>query len=188
MAKHTFCDRRTLFYVQTWEAEDRMKKKFLNLGLAAAILSTILFSCENDKKRESIKTEPISFTKEGEVYLIKTSGDTLRKIDVELAESDYEHQTGLMYRESMEENQGMLFIYDSERPRSFYMKNTYIPLDIIYYAADSSLVSIQKNAAPRDETSLPSEGPAQYILEINGGLSDEWGLEKGDRFSFQNVD
>ncbi|TRO65606.1 DUF192 domain-containing protein [Christiangramia sabulilitoris] len=163
-------------------------KNFLILFVLATVLSTVFTSCENDKKAEAIETEAITFTKEGEVFLIKSSGDTLQRLDVELAETDYEHQTGLMYRDSMEDNQGMLFIYTSERNRSFYMKNTYIPLDIIYYDADSSLVSIQKNATPRDETSLPSEDPAQYILEINGGLSDQWGIEKGDKFSFKTTD
>ncbi|WP_026933627.1 DUF192 domain-containing protein [Christiangramia echinicola] len=164
-----------------------MKRNILGLAALSLFLSLSFSSCEDDKKEEIIETDPINFTKEGEVYLIKASGDTLRKLDVELAENDYEHQTGLMYRESLENDQGMLFIYDSERVRSFYMKNTYIPLDIIYYGADSTLVSIQKNATPRDETSLPSEGPTQFVLEINGGLSDQWGIENGDRFSFQNI-
>jgi len=152
-------------------------------------LSSLFIACnDGDTKAEKIETEPITFTKEGELYLIKTSGDTIQKLDVEFAESDYEHQTGLMYRENLQEDQGMLFIYSSERVRSFYMKNTYIPLDIIFYDADSSLVSIQKNARPRDETSLPSEGPAQYILEINAGLADEWGLAKNDRIRFNRID
>lgn len=166
-----------------------MKKRIINLGLLSLFISISFTSCENDeKKNESIETDPITFTKEGEIYLIKSSGDTIQKLDVEFAESDYEHQTGLMYRETMKENQGMLFIYNSERVRNFYMKNTYITLDIIYYEADSTLVSIQKNTTPKDETSLPSEGPAQYILEVNGGLSDEWGLEKDDKMSFLKTD
>lgn len=162
-----------------------MIRPILSLAALSLLVSMSFTSCnDKDKKEESIETDPITFTKEAELYLIKASGDTIQKLDIELAESDYEHQTGLMYRENMEDHQGMLFIYDTERVRSFYMKNTYIPLDIIYYGADSTLVSIQKNATPRDETSLPSEGPTQFILEINGGLSDEWGLEKDDKMSF----
>ena len=159
-----------------------MKKPILGIAGIALLCSLSFSSCEDDKKEETIDTDPITFTKEGEIYLIKASGDTLRKLDVELAETDYEHQTGLMYRESMDNDKGMLFIYDNARTRSFFMKNTYIPLDIIYYGADSTLVSIQKNATPRDETSLPSEGPTQFILEINGGLSDQWGIEQGDKY------
>ena len=79
-------------------------------------------SCDNStEKEEAIETDPIVFNKEAEVYLINSSGDTLRKIDVELAETDYEKQTGLMYRENLGSDQGMLFVYDSERVRNFYM-------------------------------------------------------------------
>jgi uncharacterized protein len=161
-----------------------MKKNLIKLGTLAFFLNLTFTSCEEDKETKVIETEPITFSKEGELYLIEASGDTLQKLDIELAETEYEKQTGLMYRESMEKHQGMLFIYQDERVRSFYMKNTYIPLDILYYDADSTLVSIQKNATPRDETSLPSEGPAKFVLEINGGLSDEWNIESGNRFSF----
>ena len=166
-----------------------MKRRNISLATLSLFLSLSFTSCDNqDKKEESIETPPITFTKEGELYLIKSSWDTIQKLDIEFAESDYEHQTGLMYRESMEDHQGMLFLYETERVRSFYMKNTYIPLDIIYYEADSTLVSIQKNATPRDETPLPSEGPAQFILEINGGLSDDWGLEQDDKMSYIRTD
>ncbi len=162
-----------------------MKKRVLSIAALTLFLSLNLSSCdENSRKEKTIETEPISFTKEGELYLIKSSGDTIETLDIELAESDYEHQTGLMYREDMEDSQGMLFIYEDERIRNFYMKNTYFPLDIIYYAGDSSLVSIQKNATPRDETSLPSEAPARFILEVNAGLSEQWNLQQGDKFSF----
>ncbi len=164
-----------------------MKRHFLNLAGLSLFISFSFSSCNEDRKEEAIETEPITFTKEGELYLIGASGDTLQKLDIELAETDYEHQTGLMYRESMQDDQGMLFVYDSESVRSFYMKNTYIPLDILYYDADSTLVSIQKNATPRDESSLPSEGPAQFVLEINASLSDKWGISDGNQISLRKL-
>ncbi len=165
-----------------------MNKRILSVAGLSLFLSLSFTSCHDENKEKSIDTEPITFEKEGELYLIKQSGDTLKKLDIEFSETDYEHQTGLMYRDGMEKDQGMLFVYGTENPHSFYMKNTYFSLDIIYYASDSTLVSIQKNAAPRDETSLPSEGPAQYILEVNAGLSDELGLEKGDKISFSKTE
>ncbi|MFV9482983.1 DUF192 domain-containing protein [Christiangramia sp. ASW11-125] len=161
-----------------------MRTGFFCNGLLAITLSFGFISCDNStEKEEAIETDTIVFNKEAEVYLIHSNGDTLRKIDVELAETDYEKQTGLMYRESLGNDQGMLFVYDSERIRNFYMKNTYIPLDILYYNKDSTLVSIQKNATPRDETNLPSDGPAQFVLEINAGLADEWGVTSESTFS-----
>jgi len=77
-----------------------------------------------------------------------------------------------------------LFIFPDSQYRSFYMRNTEIPLDIIYIDQDNAIISIQKNAKPFDETSLPSEGPAKYVLEINAGLSTQWHLEKGDKIRF----
>lgn len=159
---------------------------FLSLGLASVVLFS---SCKEDTKpEEEIIEESIEFTKEGELSLIKPEGDTIRKIDIEIADSQYEHETGLMYRESMENSQGMLFIYDEAAPRAFYMKNTYIPLDIIYYASDSTAVSYYENAEPMDETSLPSDEPAQFVLELNAGLIEEWNIEIGDKIYFERID
>ena len=84
----------------------------------------------------------------------------------------------------MNPNEGMLFIFKDEQPRSFYMKNTLIPLDIIYLNKDKAVVSIQKNAKPLDESSLPSEQPAMYVLEVNAGLSELWKISNGDYIEF----
>lgn len=100
---------------------------------------------------------------------------------VEIADDDAERQHGLMYRTSMPDMHGMLFIFPQARPQAFWMRNTYMPLDIIYIGADGRIVSIQANARPFDETSLPSEGPAIGVLEISGGKAAELGIKPGDR-------
>jgi len=155
--------------------------------LTFCLLSTLLFSCGDDPKASKIETSEIEFKKEGELYLLK-SGDSIKKLDIEIAENQYEHETGLMYRQSMQETQGMLFIYPEEALRSFYMKNTYIPLDIIFYSKDSSVVSFQENARALDETSLPSNKPAKFILELNAGKVKEWNIEVGDKIDFKRLD
>lgn len=81
----------------------------------------------------------------------------------------------------------MLFIFPNETMRSFYMKNTEFPLDIIFINKDREVVNIQKNAKPLDPTSLPSTGPVKYVLEVNEGLSDTWGLQAGDRISWKEL-
>lgn len=150
--------------------------------LFALILA--MASCKNETKTE-IKTEAISFTKEGDLKIIKLASDsTSVAFAIEIAETEYETQTGLMYRPSMEPSQGMLFIFPKAGQRSFYMKNTEFPLDIIYIGEDQKIVSFQKNAQPYNESSLPSEGAAKYVLEINGGLSDNLGLQVGDSITF----
>ena len=149
------------------------------------ILMLQLQSCKDDKQNKKVTQFKVTFKKEGELHLKRAVTDSLlASIDIEIADDEYQTQTGLMYRKSMNMDQGMLFIFPNADFRSFYMKNTEIALDIIYIGEDKSIVSIQKNAQPMDETSLPSEGPAKYVLEVNAGLSDQWALEKGDFISF----
>ncbi|WP_203295958.1 DUF192 domain-containing protein [Luteirhabdus pelagi] len=159
-----------------------MKKFSLLLVLLA--FSLTVFNCK-EKKEEKVLTKKVSFKKEGELQLKKAETDSIvASLDIEIAKNDYEIQTGLMYRQSMAENRGMLFIFEDELRRSFYMKNTEFPLDIIYLNEARKIVDIKKNARPLDETSLPSTQPARYVLEVNAGLSDRWGLEEGDYIEY----
>ena len=152
-----------------------LKSIFIIFGLV------FLSSCKEEKNTKQEAQVVVNFKKEGTLTLHKEKSDSIIKtIDIEVADNAYETQTGLMYRQSMTEKQGMLFIFEDEKPRSFYMKNTEFSIDIIYINSDKEIVSIQKNAKPYDPTSLPSEGAAQYVLEVNAGLSDTWELEKGD--------
>lgn len=155
-----------------------------HIGLFLSILTLFMASCKSETK-QALKTETVSFTKEGELSILATETDSLKtSFDIEIAESEYETQTGLMYRQSMEESQGMLFIFPNVSARSFYMKNTEFPLDIIYIDEGLKIVIFQKNAKPYDESSLPSNVPAKYVLEINAGLSDKLGLQVGDSIAF----
>ncbi len=156
-----------------------MKKTLLILTLISS--SLIFINCKEAEKSTKSITKKITFTKEAKITLKKAKTDSILKVlDLEIAETEYETQTGLMYRHSMEDHQAMLFIFKNEQPRSFYMKNTEFPLDIIYINSKKEIVSIQKNAKPFDKTSLPSSTPVLYVLEVNAGLSEKWGLEIGD--------
>lgn len=155
-----------------------MKKILISAAIVSALLTA--YSCK-DKAKTKVLTQEVTFTKEGNLSLKKAANDSIvARIDIEIADDAYQTETGLMYRKSMAVNQGMLFIFEEERPRSFYMKNTEIALDIIYINSAKKIVNVQKNAKPLDPTSLPSDGPILYVLEVNAGLSDQWNLEKGD--------
>ncbi len=156
--------------------------KYPYLPILAAIL---LSACGEKKGPEAISTEPISFQKEGELVVHGQNGDTLSEIAIEVADDDYERETGLMYRKDMESDQGMLFIFEGEAPRGFYMKNTLIPLDLIFLDSDQKVVSISRNARPEDLETIPSGVPAQYVLEIKAGLADRWNIQEGDSISFK---
>jgi len=142
-----------------------------------------LISCKNEPKE--IKQAEVSFKKEAELTLYKATSDSIiTTFDIEIADNEYETQTGLMYRSSMKKNQGMLFVFPDATERYFYMKNTKMPLDLIFIDAKKTIVSFQKNAKPFDEASLPSYAPAKYVLEINAGLVDQWGINIGDRITY----
>jgi uncharacterized membrane protein (UPF0127 family) len=144
-----------------------------------------LTSCKKEP-RKALETTAITFTNEGKLSVFKKDRDSLiTMMDIEIAESDYETATGLMYRKSMEEKQGMLFIFQDVAKHSFYMKNTEIPLDLIFIDENLTIVSFQKEAKPFDETSLSSEVSIKYVLEINAGLADKWILEVGDQITFE---
>jgi uncharacterized membrane protein (UPF0127 family) len=102
---------------------------------------------------------------------------------VELAETQDKQALGLMFRDSLPQDHGMLFIFPGESRRSFWMKNTRIPLDILYFNSKLELVSMAENARPCRSKSCPgypSEGPAKYVLELNSGKAAELGVKAGD--------
>ncbi len=156
-----------------------LKSNFL---LLTTLFILIFTSCKDEKK--VIKQTEVAFTKEGELTIFKPADSSKISLDIEIADTDFDIQTGLMYRNSMKKNQGMLFVFDDEIERFFYMKNTKIPLDLIFINADTNIVSFQKNAKPFDESSLPSNGPSKYVLEVNAGLVDLWNLSEKDSIIF----
>lgn len=162
-----------------------MHKQFFYIAFVTLFSLSFQYCKKEDKK--VIKQTEIAFTKEGELTIHKLSDSTKIDLDIEIADTDFDTQTGLMYRSSMKKKQGMLFIFPNAQERFFYMKNTQFPLDIIYLNSDKSIVSFQKNAKAFDESSLPSNAPAQYVLEINAGLVDQWNLSVGDSISYQKI-
>lgn len=102
---------------------------------------------------------------------------------VEIADSSEEHELGLMFRDSMPADHGMIFIFPDESPRSFWMKNTRIPLDIMYFDRNLKMVSISADTPPCKVArcpSYPSIAPAQYVLELNAGTAASLGVGVGD--------
>jgi uncharacterized membrane protein (UPF0127 family) len=101
---------------------------------------------------------------------------------VEVVTTPEKQRLGLMFRDSMADDHGMLFVFPREAPRSFWMANTRIPLDILYFDADLKLVSASENTPPcrtEDCPSYPSTGPAKYVLELNAGKAAELGVGPG---------
>jgi uncharacterized membrane protein (UPF0127 family) len=98
---------------------------------------------------------------------------------LEVARRESELSRGLMFRQSMAADRGMIFVFDGEEERGFYMKNTYIPLDILFLDARGRVVSIHQ-MQPRDLATTPSLYPAQYAIELNQGMAAKAGVKVGD--------
>lgn len=103
---------------------------------------------------------------------------------IEIASSPSAVQQGLMYRRHMDEDKGMLFVFSRPEERNFWMKNTFIPLDLFFIKADGTIHKIHKGAIPQDTTLISSDGPVQYVLELNAGMAEKYGIKAGDRFEY----
>ena len=111
---------------------------------------------------------------------IATKGG-VRVFQVEMAVTPEEHETGLMYRRELPEGKGMLFDLGDERPAVFWMKNTYVSLDMIFIRADGSIARIAENTTPLSEARVSSGSPVRGVLEVVAGTSKRLGIAPGDK-------
>ena len=163
----------------------------LAIAIIGFILSSIPKSSLSKKSAKNIevrqpKKENIDFKKEATLDIQRVNGDLVTSLDIELAETDAERQQGLMYRTQMDGNQGMLFIFDEERQQSFWMKNTYIPLDIIFINKDWRIVDQYLGAEPKNNQSIRSRRPCKYVLEVNAGFCRSYNTAPGMRIVLNN--
>lgn len=112
--------------------------------------------------------------------VIETVGGGKFRFNVEMAETMAQQAQGLMFRRQMPADAGMLFPYATPQVAAFWMKNTFIPLDMLFIAADGRISHIHPNATPQSEASISSKGPVKAVLEINGGLAARLGVRVGD--------
>jgi len=148
-------------------------KKVLFYGglLVIAALAYFIFKMPK-KEQENLDSKKVQITDiEGRV---KTG------FKVELAETSEQRETGLMFREQLDEGSGMLFVFEDEKIRKFWMKDTYIPLDMIFINSNGEIVGIVENAEPKTLTPRFVNTPNMYVLEINSGLVKKYGINEKD--------
>lgn len=112
------------------------------------------------------------------------AGGSTYKFEVELATTPAEREQGLMFRKTLAANAGMLFLYPDEQQVAFWMKNTLIPLDMLFLKADGSIARIAHDAVPLDETPIPSNADVKAVLEVNGGTATSLGIKEGDKVDY----
>ena len=111
---------------------------------------------------------------------IETAAGAKHRFDVELATSPQQISQGLMFRRQMAADAGMLFVFEPHQA-VFWMKNTFIPLDMIFIGTDGRILNIAERTIPHSETPVPASGPTRAVLEVNGGTASRLGLKPGDR-------
>jgi uncharacterized membrane protein (UPF0127 family) len=114
-----------------------------------------------------------------ELTIVTTKGETV--FQVELAKTRDQHAQGLMYRRKLAIDAGMLFIYDTPQPASFWMKNTFIPLDMLFIGKDGRIVNFHQRTVPHSLTPIRSKGKVLAILELNGGTAARLEIKAGDQ-------
>ncbi len=119
--------------------------------------------------------------------IIFKSNNAELQYQVEVAKTDIQRAQGLMFRTFLPEKSGMVFLYSPPKIVNMWMKNTLIPLDMVFVNENGEIIHIHHNAIPEDLTSISSEYPVSYVIEINGGEIEKYGIRKGDRvvFSFK---
>jgi uncharacterized protein len=120
------------------------------------------------------------------VVVLQASGRAI-PVRVELARTEAERSRGLMFRSRLDPDAGMLFLFPRPGRQMFWMKNTLIPLDMIFIGADRRIVGIVEEAVPGSLQSRGVEGESQFVLEIAGGLARRWGVSAGSAVEFQGV-
>lgn len=155
-----------------------MKKTLALIAISVLLLSGCkfldMFSDFASRLRRKLPEKEIALkTSKGEI-----------KLTVEIADSEKEREKGLMNREKLEEGKGIWFVFEDEAPRNFWMKNTLIPLDAVFFDKDKKIVSVVENMEPCKIAECPlyfSEKPAMYALEVRGGFVSGYGVKIGDK-------
>jgi uncharacterized membrane protein (UPF0127 family) len=165
------------------------RQLFLSVvGISLLILPHI-YGCRTGEQERIHKTtlapfnEP-QFTKEGELTFFNKNNNKIITIDIEIPDTPEEKRRGLMYRHVMADTEGMLFIHGMARYRFFWMKNTYIPLDMIFVDEEMQIVKIEENTKPLSEERIRVPRETQYTIEVNAGFCDKHGIEIGDSIQF----
>jgi hypothetical protein len=161
----------------------------------AGILLLIFVSVFGCKKEDRGTIQPASprpvhilqFTRDGELTFFSKNNKKIITIDIEIPDTQEEKRTGLMYRHAMAETEGMVFVNDMSRHHFFWMKNTYIPLDMIFVDGKRQIVKIEKNTIPLSERLIGVPKDAQYTIEVNAGFCDRHGITIGDSIQMSKI-
>ena len=170
------------------QAQTKKKISVQKIVIAALAVAVIgFFIVNNFIKTNEPELEYYTFTKEGELTFTDSLGTLKAKIDLEIADNDYERQLGLMNRKEMKENEGMLFIFPEQHFPSFWMRNTLISLDMIFVNDQKKIVTIHKYTKVLSDQSYAATAPAIYVVEVLAGFADKHNIQVGDKIDWMGT-
>ena len=154
---------------------DASIRRLVNGGFGVSVLLQLLFA-------NTVVADTTASSRSQPLHpFVIQSGEVIHDFQVEIAATAGQRARGLMFRKSLPPQHGMLFVYQPPRPVSMWMKNTYIPLDILFFSADGKVIKISRNATPHSLRHIRSGGITRAVLELNAGQADELGLSIGDQ-------
>ena len=149
-----------------------------------------MFSC-SDGENGQTKTDDSRYERNldyvAEVSFINNESEVISTVDVAVADDNQERSEGLMNITDLPADSGMLFIFENEQPRSFWMVNTPLSLDIIFVNSTMEIVRVHRNTQPYSQKSIESEAPAKYVIEVNAGYALDHDIREGMRVRFEGV-
>jgi len=162
---------------------------FVYAAVVAVLVAVAIFKGGGDGGSDSAQRtpEPIQFVKQGTLIFRSPDGDTMASLEIEIAKDRRDQQVGLMFRESLEDNQGMLFVYPYARTQIFWMRNERIPLDMVFVDDQLEIVNIHKYTIPDSDEKYQSVRPAMYVLEVRAGLCDDLGVDSTCSIDFTEL-
>jgi uncharacterized membrane protein (UPF0127 family) len=156
----------------------------LHLLPAAFLLLFALIGCTDD---DADPSDGPTFQREGTLAFYQPAGDTLATIAIEIADTDAERRRGLMQRRSLDYDRGMLFIFDEVDTGGMWMKNTPLPLDIVFVAPDSQVINIARRTTPFSEKTIEPNAPRKYVVEVRAGFARRFGLTDSTRVRWVRI-
>lgn len=157
----------------------------LNRTIPLAVLAILLAAGCGDRPRAQERPIASMFQNEGTLTFEKADGTKLATIAIEIADDQQQRESGLMGRPTLGENNGMLFVFEQEQPLAFWMMNTMISLDMVFVNAQKEIVTIHTNTTPFSAESYPAAKEGMYVVEVNAGFCQRYGIEVGDRIRFE---
>lgn len=170
----------------------KAKRKSILITAAAAVitiafLALVFYPAPKMENIPEAQTQAVKPLRQDAVVTFIKSDDQreIVSINAQIAEAENERMQGMMFRKSIRPDEGMLFIFERPEQRSFWMKNTFVSLDILYIDEDLKIITIHHRTEPLSVASIPSYGKAKYVVEVKGGFCNQYKLEEGDFISIQ---